>query len=83
MFYGELSVAATFIPLDWHVHEMIYSYAAAVITGFLLTAISNWTGRLPIQGTPLLFLVALWFAGRIAITTSTYVGWLPAAVIDV
>jgi uncharacterized protein involved in response to NO len=83
IFYGELSVATTFIPLDWHVHEMIYGYVAAVITGFLLTAIPNWTGRLPIQGTPLMFLVALWLAGRIAITTSTYVGWLAAAVIDI
>jgi len=83
MFSGELSVATAFIPLDWHIHEMIYGYVAAVMTGFLLTAIPNWTGRLPIQGTPLLFLVALWLAGRIAITTSTYIGWLPAAIVDI
>jgi uncharacterized protein involved in response to NO len=83
MFYGELSVATTFIPLDWHIHEMIYGYVAAVMTGFLLTAIPNWTGRLPIQGTPLLFLVALWLAGRVAISTSTYIGWLPTAIVDI
>jgi uncharacterized protein involved in response to NO len=83
IFYGDVSVATTFIPLDWHIHEMIYGYVAAVMTGFLLTAIPNWTGRLPIQGAPLLFLVALWIAGRIAIATSTYIGWLPAAVIDI
>jgi uncharacterized protein involved in response to NO len=36
-----------FSPLDWHIHEMIYGYVAAAIAGFLLTAIPNWTGRLP------------------------------------
>ena len=35
--------------LDWHIHEMLFGYLAAVVTGFLLTAIPNWTGRLPVQ----------------------------------
>lgn len=52
-------------PLRWHVHEMLFGYLAAVITGFLLTAIPNWTGRLPIAGMPLLFLTLLWLAGRL------------------
>lgn len=51
--------------LDWHIHEMIFGYLAAVIAGFLLTAIPNWTGRLPISGTPLVCLVLLWLAGRV------------------
>jgi hypothetical protein len=38
---------------------MLYGYVSAVVTGFLLTAIPNWTGRLPIQGAPLLVLIAL------------------------
>ena len=46
----------------WHAHEMIFGYLAAVLTGFLLTAIPNWTGRLPIMGLPLLALVLLWLA---------------------
>jgi uncharacterized protein involved in response to NO len=50
MFYGELSVTSAFAPRDWHVHEMLYGFLPAVITGFLFTAIPNWTGRLPIQG---------------------------------
>jgi uncharacterized protein involved in response to NO len=54
-----------------------------VVTGFLLTAIPNWTGRLPIQGTPLLTLVVVWLAGRVAVTLSAEIGWLPAAIIDV
>jgi len=51
--------------LDWHIHEMIFGYLAAVIAGFLLTAIPNWTGRLPISGTPLVCLVLLWLTGRV------------------
>lgn len=52
-------------PLDWHIHEMIFGYLAAVVAGFLLTAIPNWTGRLPIAGRPLLLLFLLWLLGRL------------------
>jgi uncharacterized protein involved in response to NO len=83
MFYGELTVPTAFVPRDWHVHEMLYGYVVAVIAGFLLTAIPNWTGRLPIQGAPLLSLVAMWIAGRVAVAISGPIGWLPAAVVDV
>ncbi|MCJ9428202.1 NnrS family protein [Kordiimonas marina] len=54
-------------PLDWHRHEMILGYLGAVVTGFLLTAIPNWTGRLPLSGKPLLALFLLWVAGRVAL----------------
>ena len=83
MFNGELELSTTFGPIDWHVHEMLYGYVPAVVTGFLLTAIPNWTGRLPIQGTPLLILVAVWLAGRVAVTFSAEIGWLPAMIVDV
>ena len=63
MLRGELSPASAFWARDWHVHEMLYGYIAAVITGFLLTAIPNWTGRLPLQGAPLLVLVVAWTGG--------------------
>jgi len=52
---------------DWHVHEMLFGYLAAAMSGFLLTAVPNWTGRLPIQGRPLALLAAVWLAGRVAI----------------
>jgi len=81
MFYGELEVASAFAPIDWHVHEMLYGYLPAIVAGFLLTAIPNWTGRLPIQGMPLLVLFAVWLAGRVCVTLSAQIGWL-AAVID-
>ena len=83
MLSGGLELWTAFGPVDWHVHEMLYGFLPAVITGFLLTAIPNWTGRLPILGNPLLVLVALWLAGRVAVTFSAEIGWLAAALIDV
>jgi uncharacterized protein involved in response to NO len=82
VFYGELTLASAFAPRDWHVHEMLYGYLPAVITGFLFTAIPNWTGRLPLQGRPLAVLVAVWIAGRLAVTFSAGLGWWPALLID-
>lgn len=79
---GRIETFSLFAPIDWHVHEMLYGYLAAVLTGFLLTAIPNWTGRLPVQGLPLAVLVALWFAGRLAVFFSAEIGWLAAALID-
>lgn len=57
----------------WHTHEMLFGYGAGVIAGFLLTAVPNWTGRLPVSGWPLAGLVGLWLVGRAA-------GFLPASV---
>lgn len=82
MFYGELSVSSAFAPRDWHVHEMLYGFLPAVITGFLFTAIPNWTGRLPIQGTSLGALLMVWLAGRVAVTLSADTGWAFALVVD-
>src|SRR5512133_1927746 len=75
VFYGELTLTSAFAPRDWHVHEMLYGYLPAIVTGFLFTAIPNWTGRLPLQGTPLATLVVIWIAGRLAVTFSASVGW--------
>ncbi|WP_376738674.1 NnrS family protein [Rhodopseudomonas sp. B29] len=82
VYFGELTLQTALAPRDWHVHEMLYGYLPAVITGFLLTAIPNWTGRLPLQGTPLLTLVLVWFAGRLAVTFSADIAWLAALLID-
>jgi len=82
VFYGELRLTSAFAPRDWHVHEMLYGYLPAVITGFLFTAIPNWTGRLPLQGTPLATLVAVWIAGRLAVTFSAATGWWLAMLVD-
>lgn len=82
VFYGELRLTTAFAPRDWHVHEMLYGYLPAVITGFLFTAIPNWTGRLPIQGLPLLTLVLVWIAGRVFVTFSATTSWWLAMLVD-
>src|SRR6476659_10108247 len=56
---GSLVLPSAFSPLEWHVHELAYGYVPAVAAGFLLTAVPNWTGRLPVTGTPLLALASL------------------------
>lgn len=81
--YGDLVVESVFAPRDWHAHEMLFGFVPAIVTGFLLTAIPNWTGRLPLQGLPLLALFAIWLAGRLAIAFSMSLGWLIAAAVDV
>jgi len=82
VFTGELRLVTAFIPRDWHVHELLYGFLPAVITGFLFTAIPNWTGRLPLRGKPLILLWALWLAGRLSVTFSAETGWLAAMLID-
>jgi uncharacterized protein involved in response to NO len=82
-YFGDMTLPTAFSPLDWHIHEMIYGYVAAAIAGFLLTAIPNWTGRLPVNGYPLAGLFALWLMGRVAIAGSAIWGAWLAAVIDV
>jgi uncharacterized protein involved in response to NO len=82
VFHGEVTLTSAFAPRDWHVHEMLFGYLPAVITGFLFTAIPNWTGRLPIRGMPLLVLVVVWIAGRLGVTFSAETGWLPAMLVD-
>lgn len=82
MILGHWAWPSAYEPLRWHFHEMIFGYIAAVLAGFLLTAIPNWTGRLPLRGWRLLVLVALWLAGRLGIAASGLIGALPAALLD-
>ncbi len=82
VFHGHFELVTAFAPRDWHVHEMLFGYASAVVTGFLLTAIPNWTGRLPLRGKPLMVLFSTWIAGRIAVLASAEIGWAAAMIID-
>jgi len=82
-YIGEFAVPTNFSALDWHIHEMLYGYVAAAIAGFLLTAIPNWTGRLPVNGWPLAGLTFVWLAGRAAILLSAAIGLPLAALVDV
>jgi uncharacterized protein involved in response to NO len=83
MLAGHLALPTARTPIEWHVHELIYGYVPAVVAGFVLTAVPNWTGRLPVVGAPLAWLFACWLAGRAAIATSAWIGVAVAAAIDV
>jgi len=67
--------------LSWHRHEMLFGFVGAVIAGFLLTAVPNWTGRLPVAGMPLALLFMWWAAGRAALLLPGMPALL-AAVVD-
>jgi len=79
---GAVSLPTAFDPVAWHVHEMLFGFVVAAIAGFLLTAIPNWTGRMPLQGVPLAVLVGVWLAGRLAVGASAWIGAGIAAVLD-
>ena len=79
---GHVTLAQAYGAPNWHAHEMLFCFASAVLAGFLLTAVPNWTGRLPVSGWPLGALFALWCAGRVALLLTDQIGVVPAAVID-
>lgn len=79
---GRITIAEIYGALNWHAHEMLFGFASAVLAGFLLTAVPNWTGRLPVSGWPLAGLFALWCAGRVALLASDTIGVAAAATID-
>ena len=82
-YLGALTLPAAFDALAWHRHEMLFGFIGAIVAGFLLTAIPNWTGRLPIAGGPLAALAGLWLAARIAVFWSDMSGLALAAALDV
>ena len=82
-FSGRIALPTAFAPLAWHRHEMLFGYLTAVVAGFLLTAIPNWTGRLPVSGKALAALAALWLAARLAVLFSAIVGTYVAAALDI
>jgi len=79
---GRLSLPSGFDPIAWHSHELLFGYVPAVVAGFLLTAVPNWTGRLPVVGWPLAGLFALWVVGRIAVAASVALGPAVTAAIS-
>ncbi len=69
-FLGLIAIPSAFPPIAWHSHELLFGYVPAIVAGFLLTAVPNWTGRLPVVGRPLILLFSLWLAGRVAMLVS-------------
>lgn len=79
---GILVLPAGFDGMLWHRHEMLFGFAGAAIAGFILTAIPNWTGRLPVNGWRLGLLVSFWLAGRLGFLAAASIGPLATAVLD-
>ncbi|MHA3915890.1 NnrS family protein [Halovulum sp. GXIMD14793] len=79
---GGVDLPTRFDRGSWHAHEFLFGYLGAVLAGFLLTAVPNWTGRLPIVGWRLAGLFALWCAGRVAILFSNSLPSFVAPAID-
>ena len=78
---GALMLPVYYDAITWHGHEMVFGYTVAVIAGFLLTAVRNWTGVPTARGAPLALLAMLWLAGRVAPLLPVLLpGWLIAAV---
>jgi len=70
-----------YFPLfAWHAHEMIFGYSTAVVAGFLLTSVRNWTGMDTATGRGLLLLTILWLVGRLAPAIPALPGWLIASI---
>ncbi len=65
-------------PIWWHGHEMLFGFVAAIVVGFLLTAVKNWTGVAGINGPLLIALAACWLLGRLLIAFGSH---LPVAVV--
>ena len=79
---GAVDLPTRFDPVSWHAHEFLFGYLGAVLAGFLLTAVPNWTGRLPMVGWKLAGLFALWCAGRAVILVSALGPFAVSAAID-
>lgn len=77
-----LTFAENYGLVAWHSHEFLFGYVSAALTGFLLTAIPNWTGRLPLKGGGLIALWLLWLAGRMGMLFADRIGNVAAAVLD-
>ncbi len=76
-----LEPTTLFPALLWHAHEMLFGFVAAVMAGFFLTAMPNWTGTAPVRGAALAGLVLLWILGRAAVWFGAFLpGWLAATL---
>lgn len=81
--HGHFVIPSGFSPVGWHTHEMLFGFTSAVLVGFLLTAIPNWTDRPTATGLPLAGLAALWLAGRMVMLSGAVLPWQVVAAVDV
>jgi len=82
MYKGTISLSPLGGGYWWHIHEMIFGFGCAIIAGFLLTAVQNWTGVRGAQGITLLILFLIWLAGRIVVLMPELLGETLTTLID-
>jgi Uncharacterized protein involved in response to NO len=80
---GGMDAGGSLGGVAWHAHEMLFGYSSAALAGFLLTAVPNWTGRLPVSGLPLLGLFAVWCLGRLALLFPEAIGPTWSVALDI
>lgn len=82
-----LDGSVTFSPFGgsfwWHIHEMLFGFFIAIIAGFLLTAVQNWTGMPGVKGKTLLLLVVIWAFGRLVMFVPELLGQTISSIIDI
>ncbi|PKF62863.1 hypothetical protein CW745_05430 [Psychromonas sp. psych-6C06] len=88
---GTISMPSQLPLSQWHAHEMLFGFSGAIILGFLLTAVQNWTGYPGLKGTKLAILFTLWCLARIALfilppewfwlTVILELSWMPLAAL--
>ena len=83
MYKGTITLSPLGGGYWWHIHEMIFGFGCAIIAGFLLTAVQNWTGARGAQGTTLLILFLIWLSGRIALLFPDIAGSTVTTILDV
>jgi uncharacterized protein involved in response to NO len=90
VYLGVLQPGGYLAGVAWHSHEMVFGFAPAVIAGFLLTAVRNWTGQPPVAGVHLAVLALLWMLARLLVVTGpgplamlVDIAFLPALAIAV
>lgn len=69
--------------MDWHAHEMVFGYTGAVIAGFLLTAVRNWTNQETLQGKGLVLLALLWILPRGLLSVPWNIPIVAIALLDI
>ena len=67
-------------PIIWHVHEMLFGFAATIAVGFILTAVQTWTGRASLSGMHVFFLIILWLLVRVLLWINSEVT-IPFAIL--
>lgn len=66
------------VPLWWHPHELLFGFAVAIVSGFLLTSVQTWTNQPSLKGWPLALVFACWLLARVLLLSPFELPvWLP------